>query len=139
MTKIRGYKDSDYPQVKKNLQEANRFDPVLDGRENLKRKIENNPGSILVAVSTGSVVGNIYLIEDGWSAFLFRLAVQKQFQRKGIGSLLMDTAEKRLRKKGYSEVSVLIREEECDRLRGFYAKRGYKPWSKKHQGMSKPL
>ena len=78
MAKVRNYIDADYEEVKVNLIEADMFNPLLDSRENLRRKIETNPGSILVATNeTDRVIGNIYLIEDFFNSFIFRLAVRE--------------------------------------------------------------
>ncbi len=134
---IRDYADSDYEDVRKNLEDGALFDADWDSRENLTHKIERNPGSIIVAIADHEVIGNVYIVEDGWAAFIFRLAVRKPYRRRGIATMLLKEAEKRLAEKGVKEVALLVRNEE-DELKSFYGKRGY-ALKRKYHGMAKEL
>jgi|SRR3989344_851156 len=122
---IRSYTPSDYPSVKQNLIEGNLFYEEMDGEKRLEEKILRNPDSILVAELEGVVVGNVYMVEDGWGPFIYRLAVKKSQRGKGIDSRLMEEAEKRLKEKGYREVHLNVDESDSE-LKEYYAKRGYK-------------
>lgn len=123
---IRGYRPQDYPHVRENLEDGGIFTESMDKEKQLNKKIERNPGSILVAVVDGRPVGNIFVVEDGWAAFLYRLAVRREYRRQGIGKALMAAAERHLRKKGYQEVHILVREKE-EALREYYYQMGYEP------------
>ena len=138
MVKIRDYKGSDYENLRVNLEENNMFAEGWDNKENLEQKIKRNPGSIIVADVGNNAIGNIYLVEDGW-AFIFRLAVRKSYQGQGIGTLLLEEAEMRLKHKGIKEVSIFIREEDIGKLESYYQKRGYTKMDRLHQGMYKKL
>ena len=122
---IRVYGPKDYNDVRQNLEEGGLFYEEMDAEKRLNEKIRRNPGSIFVAEVDGKVVGNVLLVEDGWGAFVFRLAVKKEYRNRGIGMQLMKSAEEALRIKGYSEVHILVDEKETD-LKEYYAKIGYK-------------
>ena len=131
MIKIRNYKDSDYEDVITNLKQAYMFNPISDKRETLKRKIKANPGSIIVAEVDNKVVGQQFFIEDQWRGFLFRLSIRKQYRKKGIGSLLIKEAEKRLKRKGVKEIDFYVREHHFPKLKNYYKKLGYHTYKDK--------
>ncbi len=110
MVTLRNYKDSDYADVKHNLKEAKLFVPVWDTRECLEEKIRRNPDSIIVAEddSKGNVVGNLFVVEDGWGAFIFHVAVRSSYRQRRIGPRLMQYAEEMLKRKGAKAVSLFI-------------------------------
>lgn len=124
MVKIRYYADSDYPKIKEVLQEGNLFDDVWEDRKNLQNKIKKDPESILVAEEDDKVVGCIFIVEDGWNAFLWRLAVKKTHRKRGIGEMLMKNAEDIIRKRGFKEVSGFV-DTKNDSLKNWYAKQKY--------------
>lgn len=121
---VRPYQPDDYTSVKRNLEEGGIFYDDMDSAERLEQKIKRNPGSVIVAERNGEVVGNVFLIEDGWAAFVFRLAVSKEHRKQGIGSGLMKAVEDEARKRGYSELHILVGEEEKD-LQDYYEALGY--------------
>ena len=139
MVKVRGYTDNDYEDLRQNLQDAGLNNINWDSREILQKKIEAAPDSILVAEDDGKVVGNVYLVEDPWNSFIFRLSVREDYRDKGIGTLLMQEAEARLKSKGVSRVSVLVRDSELERLTGFYGDHGYIPMHPNHKVFTKSL
>jgi len=135
--KIRSYRDSDYLDVKRNLQEGGLYNKDCDKRERLRKKVQKDPNSIIVAIVDGKVVGNVYIVAEPWCAFIFRLAVRKKYGKQGIGSLLLEEAEKMLRKTGVKWVSVFVEDAKED-LKGYYSKRGYEA-AKKYRCMDKNL
>ena len=137
MAKIRCYKDSDYQDVKANLQEGNLYNPDCDKRESLREKIKTDPNSIIVAVVDEKVVGNIYVVAEPWCAFIFRLAVRKSYRKSGIGSLLLKEAERKLAKTGVKWVSVFV-DDNNSQLKKYYSKRQYEP-AKCYRCMDKNL
>ena len=134
---IRNYRDSDYEDVKKNLEDGELYYFECDSRENLKRKIERDPDSILVAVVDGRAVGSVYIVAEPWCAFIFRLVVRKDYRKTGTSSLLMKEAEKILKEKGIKWVSVFVEDSKED-LKKYYEKRGYVP-AKVYRDMDKDL
>lgn len=61
---VRSYRNSDYADVKQNLQKGQIFDQQWDSQERLAQKIKRNPQSIIVVESEGKVIANIYIVED---------------------------------------------------------------------------
>ena len=139
MITVRDYHRSDYVRVRTTLEEVEMYDPVRDSADNLLKKIQLDPGSVIVAVDGKKAIGNVYAMYDGVFAFIFRLAVRKGYQKKGVGSLLLTEAENRLREKGAARISLWIREQELPQLHHFYQKRGYLLAEGKHQCMYKDL
>jgi ribosomal protein S18 acetylase RimI-like enzyme len=137
MVKFRNYRDPDYNEWKLLLQKEGMFDAGWESRENMRKKIRNDPASVILAIADGKIVGNIFYIQDGWGSFLFRLVVKKGYRKKGIGTMLIREAEKRLRKKGVRETWLFTDHEKRD-LIGFYRKRGFTPYNKA-LGMGKRL
>jgi ribosomal protein S18 acetylase RimI-like enzyme len=124
MAVIRCYNDSDYKDVKYNLEEAKLYIPMWDNRENLKEKIKRNPDSIIIAEEDNHAIGNLFLIEDGWSAFIFHVAVRSDYRQKGIGQKLLSYAEDNLKRQGVKAVSLFVNEN-LNKVQNFYKKQGY--------------
>ena len=92
----------------------------------LKRKIERDPESILVAVKTMKTVGTISIMEDGKLAFIFRLVVKKSVRRQGIAiAQLVVAAEKILKQRGSPTVNIIVNEKDVD-LQAYYEQLHYK-------------
>ena len=139
MIKIRRYQNSDYSFVIKNLKEADMFRSDFDSKKILSQKISSAKDSILVAVEDTKVVGSVYLIEDPFHCFIFRLVVNKNYRKRGIGSMLLQEAEMVLKKKGFTNLLLLVNKKETKRLTPFYEKHGYEKSSSKHQLFFKKL
>lgn len=91
------YHNSDYPELISVLKQANLYDEVWEAEENISRKIERDPESILVAKVGDELVGCVFIMEDGWNAIIWRLAVKEKFRNLGIGKQLMRRAEEIIR------------------------------------------
>jgi N-acetylglutamate synthase len=124
MTTINFYKDEFYEEVKEILQEGNLYDETWETRENLKRKIQRDPESILVAMEEDKIVGCVFIVEDGWNGFIWRLCVKKSYHKKSIGSMLMQKAEEIIKKRGIKEASLFI-DPKNDSLKNWYQKQNY--------------
>lgn len=123
---IRGYKRSDYARVCLILKEAELFDGVWEREDNLAAMVEDDEERILVAEVEGKVVGQIMLDWHGDSlVFLYRLAVRGEFRKKGVGSKLLEEAERIARKSGAEEVGFYVNVED-KRLMDYYVKRGFR-------------
>lgn len=121
---IRAYLPPDYPDVKRNLEEGELFDPIWDSEGHLLGKSQERSESILVAVADGKIVGNIFVIFDRWGPFIFHLAVRREYRGRGIGSRLLEKAENLLTTEGFEEVAIFMNAEDPE-LEGYYNKRGY--------------
>jgi len=119
---IRDYEDPDYDELAQSLQDGNLFNTDWDSRDNLKNKIRLHPGSILVACVGNRVIGCVYTVSDAWAAFIFRLAVRREYRGHGVGQLLMEAAEDRLRRSGYCEAAIFVNESDTG-LQDFYSQK----------------
>ena len=120
MVLIRYYKDSDYKDVKQTLKEGKLYDDIWENRKNLRRKIKRDPESILLAINDNKIIGCVFIVEDGWNAFIWRLAVRKKYRRQGIGKTLMQKAEEIIKKRGIKESSLFVD------TKNYYLKQWYK-------------
>ena len=69
------------------------FHPRLgDTRRGILRFLSRNPGMSSVAVSGAKVVGVILCGHDGRRGYIYRMAVDSQFRRRGIGTALAHSA-----------------------------------------------
>lgn len=121
---IRPFTPKDYSAIQKIMEDGGVYYPNMDSRTQVLKKIRRNPGSILVAVIDKKVVGNIFIVEDGWVPLLFRLAVAKDARKQGVGTKLLETASEYLRKKGYPVVLFLV-DNKKKKLLQFYKNRGF--------------
>ena len=67
-----------------------------------------DPEALLVAELDGRIVGAVIAAFDGWRGSLYRLAVDPDHRRAGIGAALIRAGENRLRDAGARRVSVLV-------------------------------
>ena len=111
---IRSYEDKDYESLRELLQAENSFYQEFDSPDTFKAKINRNPGSIIVAEINNTLVGNVFLIEDGWASYITRLVVDKEHRGRGIGTLLMSEAENQLREKRYKGVTIFVDTDNLD-------------------------
>ena len=124
MVNIDFYKNKFYDEVKRILQETELYYRPCDLKENLKRKIERDPQSILVAIDGNQIIGCVFISEDGWSGFIWRLCVQESHRKNGIGSMLLQKAEEIINNRGINEVSIFV-DPKKDSLKNWYQKKDY--------------
>ena len=139
MVLIVNYHDKDYDPLRALLEGEDHFNPDWDSRENLFVKSTADPESIMLAYFNSSLVGVVYFTHDPFASFIFRLTVHPEFRGRGIATALLREAEMRLLERGASSVQTLVREDEYDSLKEFYEKRGYTPFSGRHQILTKRL
>lgn len=124
---IRNYKDEDFPQLEKLLKEGGVYNEILDPpqffRKNLRKKSELDPDSIIVAEENGKVIGAIILIYDPLRCFLLTVVVDKSYMKRGIGSILGQIAEQRMRVRGAEKLVGLVSEKKLEPI-DIYMKKG---------------
>jgi ribosomal protein S18 acetylase RimI-like enzyme len=79
-----------------------------DRREDVERLLKGSPAALLVAEDDRLVVGAVIAAWDGWRGSVYRLAVDDRYRRKGIGLLLVRTAEDYLRRCGARRITALV-------------------------------
>lgn len=133
---IRNYKDEDFPQLDRLLTEAGIKWVSIDKREIFKKKIEQDPESIIVAEEDKKIIGTIFFVYDAWAPYILHLAVDSNHREKGIGSILFQTAEQRLRARKTETVFGIIREENQKVLK-YCTKKGYNALAKVYHMIKK--
>jgi N-acetylglutamate synthase len=106
---LRDFTIDDYEQVRtlwetvmaQSLSEA-------DSREGVSRFLERHPGSSLVAVHEGAIVGAVLGGHDGRRGLIHHLAVAEGVRRHGVARLLVTECLDRLARAGIDKCHVLV-------------------------------
>ena len=95
-----------------------------DKVEEIKKKLERDPDLFLVAEVDGQIVGSVLGGFDGRRGMMYHLAVASEFRQQGIGTLLMDELEHRLREKGCIRYYLLVTRDNPNAIH-FYEQRDW--------------
>jgi ribosomal protein S18 acetylase RimI-like enzyme len=87
-------------------------------------KVAIQPDLLLIAVDGPQVVGSIMAGYDGHRGWINRLAVAASHRSQGIGTTLMQEAEKRLLAMGCAKINLQVIASNADVV-GFYRRLGY--------------
>ena len=92
---------------------------------NLDRKIEKDPDLVVVAERDGRIVGTVIGGYDEWWPWIYRVAVDPEHQRKGIGTCLFQEIHRRLAARG-ADAACLIASPSNHAMCELLTKLGYK-------------
>lgn len=93
--------------------------------ENLLGMVTKEKDSIFVALDHKKIVGHVFIIPFGTKvAYIFRLAVCKEYRKKGIATLLISHAEAMYASKGVVEFGLYVDATNIS-LQDFYKKREF--------------
>jgi ribosomal protein S18 acetylase RimI-like enzyme len=81
---------------------------TTDDVASLRALLEHDPGSLLVAELDDRIVGSVIAAWDGWRGNMYRLAVHPRYRRRGIGLLLVEASEAKLRTLGCRRITALV-------------------------------
>ena len=95
-----------------------------DTPEEIAKKVTRDPDLFLLAERAGELVGAVIGGFDGRRGLLYHLAVRADCRGQGIGALLMEEVESRLRQKGCLKVYLLVARNNPEVI-PFYEKRGW--------------
>jgi len=90
----------------------------------IQKKLERDPDLFLVAETDGRMLGTVLGGFDGRRGMVYHLAVTEFNRKQGIGEMLMDELERRLKAKGCIRCYLLVTVENESAMR-FYEKRGW--------------
>lgn len=79
-----------------------------DRSEDVESLLGESPAALLVAEAEGLVVGAVIAGWDGWRGNLYRLAVDRDHRRQGVGLQLTRAAEEYFRERGVGRVTALV-------------------------------
>ena len=106
---IRTMNEDDYDGVRELWMRISGFGirSIDDSREGIKRFIRRNPGTSVVAVKAGEIVGTILCGHDGRTASFYHVCVKQELRRKGIGRAMAVAAMRRLQAENVNKVSLI--------------------------------
>jgi ribosomal protein S18 acetylase RimI-like enzyme len=133
--RLREFTMADYQAVADLWRRAGLWIRPSDAAEQVALKLARDPDLFLVACADGRTVGVTMGGWDGRRAYVYHLAVDPRWQRRGVGDRLMDELERRFRAKGALKAKLQIMVGN-DPSAAFFAARGYAletdclPWGK---------
>lgn len=80
---------------------------VDDSREGIRRFLNRNPSSSVVAVEDGKIVGSILCGHDGRRGCFYHVCVDEQYRRRGIGKDMVVMAMEALKKEEINKVCLI--------------------------------
>jgi ribosomal protein S18 acetylase RimI-like enzyme len=122
--KIRSYIPQDYDKIRNIFERCGIYRTEIDGEDNINLKIKHSPDSIIVAEENKSLIGTVFIIFDPWLSLIYHLAVDPDYQHKGIGTKLMSEAELRLKNKGARKIVIYVEKKNKNAI-NFYKKRNW--------------
>ena len=95
-----------------------------DSPEEISKKLQHDPDLFLLVIDNNKIVGTVIGGFDGRRGLVYHLAVDAGYREQGIGSLLMNEIEQRLKEKGCIRSYLLVTRENESAIE-FYEKRGW--------------
>jgi ribosomal protein S18 acetylase RimI-like enzyme len=89
---------------------AENEDRPPDSAEAVTRLIARDGDALLLVLDGERIVGSLIIGWDGWRSHLYRLAVDPDHRRLGIGRALLDGAEQRLTAAGARRIDAMVLE-----------------------------
>jgi ribosomal protein S18 acetylase RimI-like enzyme len=96
-----------------------------DDPEEIHKKLQRDPDLFLVAEADGRMIGTVMGGFDGRRGLVYHLAVAEPYRKRGVGNLLMEELENRLRLKGCIRCYLLVTTDNEPAI-AFYERRGWK-------------
>jgi ribosomal protein S18 acetylase RimI-like enzyme len=81
---------------------------TTDDSDGVGALLARDPGALLVAETSGRIVGTVIAAWDGWRGSVYRIAVAPEHRRDGLGRRLLDEAENRLRRVGARRMHAIV-------------------------------
>jgi ribosomal protein S18 acetylase RimI-like enzyme len=121
---LRAYRPSDHDALVSLWSRCGLLRPWNDPSRDIQRKLAHDPGGMLVLEAGNRLAGAVMAGYDGHRGWVNYLAVDPAYQRRGLGRLLMDEAERRLRAAGCPKVNLQVRTSN-EHAVAFYRHLGY--------------
>ena len=99
--------------------------PWNDPHKDIARKLKVNPELFLVGFVNGKVAASAVAGYEGHRGWVNYLAVDPDFQRKGLGRQMMQNVEQALARMGCPKVNIQVRTGNLNAIE-FYKNLGYK-------------
>ena len=90
----------------------------------LRRRLARDRELFILAWDGERLVGTVIGGWDGWRGNLYRLAVLPEYRRRGVAKMLVEAAERRLRRMGARRITALVLNRNAG-ARRFWSAAGY--------------
>jgi N-acetylglutamate synthase len=116
----------DYEQVRRLWESMEKGVRVgrSDTLNEIAKKLQRDPDLFLVAERDQQIVGTVIGGYDGRRGIIYHLAVASSLRGQGIGSLLLNEVETRLRSKGCLKSYLMVTPDNKEAMR-YYEQRGW--------------
>lgn len=105
---IREFRMEDYSEVVRLWKTSGIKLRPGDKVDAIRVKLRRDPELFLVAVNGNEMIGSVMGAWDGRRGWIYHLAVNPKFQRRGVASVLLKELETRMKAKGIIKVNALI-------------------------------
>jgi ribosomal protein S18 acetylase RimI-like enzyme len=95
-----------------------------DERNEIDKKLKRDPDLFIVAELNGLIIGSVLGGFDGRRGMVYHLAVEDSYRKKGIGTVLMNELENRMKQRGCIRSYLLVTRDNLDAIR-FYENTGW--------------
>lgn len=95
-----------------------------DDREGVAHFLAHNPGLSRVAIDGSTIVGVAFCGNDGRRGYIYHLAVDPNYQARGLGKRLVDECLEGLRRLGLQRANIMVATDN-PRGREFWSKCGW--------------
>ena len=113
--KIRTANPEDFNQIEQILKQNNMLDyPETDGKKAMQRIHKIMPKYFLVYEMNNQVLGMVRGCYDGSRALIHQIAVDPDYQKRGIGKQLINAIYKEFKKDNATSVSITVSEKNID-------------------------
>lgn len=122
---VRPYKDEDHSGLVELWEACFPNDPPWNNPvEVIRTKLTVQPELLFVCIADERVVGSVLAGFDGFRGWVNKVAAHPEYQRRGIASLLMKTAEEALAAIGCRKLNLQVRAGNMANVE-FYRSAGY--------------
>lgn len=97
---------------------------IDDSKEGIEKFLDRNPNTCFVAEEEKQIIGVILVGNDGRRGYIYHTAVKPSYQRKGIGTQLVNTALEALKNIGIIKVALVVFDRNEDG-NAFWEKQGF--------------
>lgn len=97
---------------------------IDDSKEGIEKFLDRNPNTCFVAEEDEQIIGVILVGNDGRRGYIYHTAVKPSYQKKGIGTQLVNTALEALKNIGIIKVALVVFDRNEDG-NAFWEKQGF--------------
>lgn len=95
-----------------------------DSKEGISGFLKRNPDTCFVAIEENSLIGVIIVGNDGRRGYIYHTAVNPEYQKRGTGTQMVETALRALRDEGINKIALVVFDKNTTG-NAFWEKRGF--------------